>query len=598
MKVIHKTARDWRVTPNLVDYDRARASFDWRDVPDVCAGMGAGLCNIGYAAVDRNAQGPAASRTALRFVSGAEGEGDLTIHDLSYAELGSLARRFTNVLRSLGAGKGDRVFTLLDRCPELYVAILGALRNGSIVAPLFSAFGPEPVETRLHNGVANVLVTTKALYAKKVAEIRGRLPALRHVLIIDGDQRDCGDATRGFWPWMDTENDDAPIEPTTADDPALLHFTSGTTGTPKGAVHVHGAVTMHFITGLYALDLHPEDIYWCTADPGWVTGMSYGVIAPLVHGVTSVIDEGVFDAERWYRVLESQAVTVWYTAPTAIRMLIKAGAELAAAFRFPKLRFVASVGEPLNAEAVWWGKRVLGLPIHDNWWQTETGGIMVANTPAFDIKPGSMGRPLPGVDACVVHRGEDGTIHLVDEPDIEGELALRPGWPSMFRTYLHEEERYRKAFRDGLYLTGDLVKKDGDGYFWFVGRADDVIKSAGHLIGPFEVENALTDHPAVAEAAVIGIPDPTTGELVKAFVTLKDGFSADEHLRRDLLAHARRRLGAAVAPKAIEFTDALPHTRSGKIMRRLLKARELGLPEGDTSTVERGAKPDLRSVAP
>ncbi|QNJ90921.1 acetate--CoA ligase [Mycolicibacterium fluoranthenivorans] len=598
MKVIHKSARDWRVTPNLVDYDRARASFDWRDVPDVCAGMGAGLCNIGYAAVDRNAEGSAAARTALRFVSGAEGEGELTIHDLSYAELGSFARRFTNVLRSLGAGKGDRVFTLLDRCPELYVTILGALRNGSIVAPLFSAFGPEPVETRLQSGVANVLVTTKALYEKKVAEIRGRLPALRHVLIVDGDQRDGGDATRGFWPLMDAEDDDAPIEPTTADDPALLHFTSGTTGTPKGAVHVHGAVTMHFITGLYALDLHPEDIYWCTADPGWVTGMSYGVIAPLVHGVTSVVDEGVFDAERWYRILESQAVTVWYTAPTAIRMLIKAGAELAAAFRFPKLRFIASVGEPLNAEAVWWGKQVFGLPIHDNWWQTETGGIMVANTPAFDIKPGSMGRPLPGVDACVVHCDEDGTIHLVDEPDIEGELALRPGWPSMFRTYLHEEERYRKAFRDGLYLTGDLVKKDGDGYFWFVGRADDVIKSAGHLIGPFEVENALTDHPAVAEAAVIGIPDPTTGELVKAFVTLKDGFSADEHLRRDLLAHARRRLGAAVAPKAIEFTDALPHTRSGKIMRRLLKARELGLPEGDTSTVERGAKPDLRSVAP
>ncbi|HUH68204.1 MAG TPA: AMP-binding protein, partial [Mycobacterium sp.] len=376
------------------------------------------------------------------------------------------------------------------------------------------------------------------------------------------------------------------IEPTTADDPALLHFTSGTTGTPKGAIHVHGAVVMHYLTGLYALDLHSGDMFWCTADPGWVTGTSYGVITPLLHGVTSIVDEADFDAERWYRILQDQGVTVWYTAPTAIRMLIKAGAELAANYRFPRLRFIASVGEPLNAEAVWWGKQVLGLPIHDNWWQTETGGIIIANTPAFDIKPGSMGRPLPGVDACVVRRNEDGTVSVIDEPGVEGELALKRGWPSMFRGYLHADERYRKCFSDSLYLTGDLVKRDSDGYYWFVGRADEVIKSAGHLIGPFEVESALTDHPAVAEAAVIGKPDPTVGEVVKAFVSLKDGFTADDELRLELLGHARKRLGAAVAPKEIEFVDSLPHTRSGKIMRRLLKARELGLPEGDTSTVE------------
>ncbi len=596
MKVIHKSSGDWRVTPNLVDYERARSSFEWRSAPDVCEGMGPGLCNIAYAAVDRMAEGPAAADAALRFVPDVDRDADLAVREFSFTELALLARKFTNVLRALGVGKGDRVFTLLDRCPELYIAILGAMRNGSVVSPLFSAFGPEPVLTRLHIGLANVLVTTKAHYDKKVAPIRDRLSALRHVLIID-DHPPAEDGRLGFWPWMDGADDEAPIEPTTADDPALLHFTSGTTGTPKGAVHVHGAVTMHYVTGLYALDLHPGDIYWCTADPGWVTGMSYGVIAPLLHGVTSVVDEGVFDAERWYRILESQRVAVWYTAPTAIRMLIKAGPELAAKFRFPDLRFVASVGEPLNAKAVWWGKRVLGLPIHDNWWQTETGGIMIANTPAFDIKPGSMGRPLPGVEAFVVWRGEDGAVHPVAAPDVEGELALRPGWPSMFRTYLHDSERYRKAFRDGYYLTGDLVKEDSDGYFWFVGRADDVIKSAGHLIGPFEVENALTDHPAVAEAAVIGIPDPTTGEMVKAFVTLKDGYHADENLRRVLLAHARRRLGAAVAPKAIEFIDALPHTRSGKIMRRLLRARELGLPEGDTSTVERSEEPDLRSAA-
>ena len=595
MTVIHKSADDWQRSPNFTDYEKTRSDFDWSNAPELCAGMPSAGCNIAYAAVDRHTEGPAATRTALRFVTQAETGGVSVTHDLTYAELGRLTRRFTNVLRALGIAKGDRVFTMMDRIPELYITILGALRNGSVVSPLFSAFGPEPIATRVDIGQADVLVTTKAIYHRKIAKIRERLTSVRYVIVVDADDDGDGDGNDGalnFWHRMNAVDDVAPIEPTTAADPALLHFTSGTTGTPKGAIHVHGAVTMHYVTGLYALDLHPDDIFWCTADPGWVTGMSYGVITPLLHGVTSIIDEAEFDADRWYRILQNQQVTVWYTAPTAIRMLIKAGPEVAQGYRFPHLRFIASVGEPLNPEAVWWGKRLLGLPIHDNWWQTETGGIMIANTPAFDIKPGSMGRPLPGVDAYVVRRGADGSVSVIDDPDVEGELALKPGWPSMFRGYLHQEDRYRKAFTDGLYLSGDLVKRDADGYFWFVGRADDVIKSAGHLIGPFEVESALTDHPAVAEAAVIGTPDPTVGEVVKAFVTVKDGFDPDEKLRLELLGHARKRLGAAVAPKQIEFVDSLPHTRSGKIMRRLLKARELGLPEGDTSTIE--STPDAR----
>ncbi len=588
MEIIHKTSADLRVEPNLRDYEHTRAEFAWSDVPELCEGMGGAGCNLAYAAVDRHADGPNASRTALRFVEDTGGTGDLVTKDVSYAELGRLTRTFTNVLRSLGIGKGDRVFLIMGRVPELYVSMLGALRNGSVVSPLFSAFGPEPIATRVTIGEANVLVTTTAIYRRKIAKVRDQLTTVRHILLVDQDQTaEDEPGTLNLHRLMAQAGDDAPIEHTTADDPSLLHFTSGTTGTPKGAMHVHGAVAMHYITGRYALDLHDDDIYWCTADPGWVTGTTYGIIAPLLHGVTSIVDEAEFDAERWYRILQDEQVTVWYTAPTAIRMLIKSGAEIAQRYRFPKLRFIASVGEPLNAEAVWWGKRVLGLPIHDNWWQTETGGIMVANTPAFDIKPGSMGRPLPGVDAVVVTHDDSGTASVIDQPGVEGELALRTGWPSMFRGYLHQDERYRKCFTpDGLYLTGDLVKRDEDGYFWFVGRADDVIKSAGHLIGPFEVENVLTDHPAVAEAGVIGKPDPTMGELVKAFVSLKEGHTGDDELRRDLMAHARKRLGAAVAPKEIEFVDALPHTRSGKIMRRLLKARELGLPEGDTSTVE------------
>jgi acetyl-CoA synthetase len=304
--------------------------------------------------------------------------------------------------------------------------------------------------------------------------------------------------------------------------------------------------------------------------------------------VTSVVDEAEFDAERWYGILAAEKVSVWYTAPTAIRMLMKGGADAAKRRALPHLRFIASVGEPLNPEAVWWGMDAFGLPIHDNWWQTETGGIMIANTAAMDVKPGSMGKPLPGVEAAIAHRDAQG-VRLVQEPGVEGELVLRAGWPSMFRGYLDQEARYRKCFSEGWYFTGDLARRDADGYFWFVGRADDVIKSAGHLIGPFEVESALMEHPAVAQAGVIGKPDPTLGELVKAFVELKPGHAPSEELRLSILGHARKRLGAAVAPKEIAFAAALPRTRSGKIMRRLLKARELGLPEGDTSTLEEGA---------
>ena len=578
--LIRKSATGLVVRPHFADYAAQRSTFSWDAARRELEGLpGAGI-NIAWEAVERHARGPHAEKVALRWL-GRDG----ATRDIRYRELAQQSRRFAGVLRELGVGKGDRVFVLAGRIPELYVTVLGTLLNGSVVSPLFSAFGPEPIRTRMAAGDARVLVTTETLYRRKAAQIVASLPGLRHVLVI----AEGGGAianTRDFAQCLRAAPDDCPVEPTQEEDMALLHFTSGTTGTPKGAIHVHGAVVAHYATGKYALDLHAEDIFWCTADPGWVTGTSYGIIAPLLHGVTSIIDEEDFDAERWYRILEEQRVTVWYTAPTAIRMLMKAGPELARQHRRDALRFVASVGEPLNAEAVWWGAEVLGLPIHDNWWQTETGGIMIANTPAFDIKPGSMGRPLPGIDAYIVQHEKDGAVRLVDAPGIEGELALRRGWPSMFRGYLGMEERYRKCFSGDLYLTGDLAKRDADGYFWFVGRADDVIKSSGHLIGPFEVESVLMEHPAVAEAGVIGKPDPTVGEAVKAFVSLRKGFEASDALRLELLGHARKRLGAAVAPKEISFLATLPRTRSGKIMRRLLKARELGLPEGDTSTLE------------
>jgi acetyl-CoA synthetase len=548
---------------------------------------GAGL-NIAHEAVDRHAYGDRAGATALRWL-----DRRMAVRAITYAELADATSRFANVLGGLGVRRGERVFTLLGRVPELYLAVLGSLKARCVVSPLFAAFGPEPVAQRMQLGEAAVLVTSPALYRRTIAPIRDRLPALRHVLLTGPAQPEIPEpGTHELAALLAQASPDHVIGPTAPADPALLHFTSGTTGTPKGALHVHEAVVAHAATAHEALGLRPDDRFWCTADPGWVTGTSYGIVAPLVIGATLLSDEGEFDARRWYRVLERERVTVWYTAPTAIRMLMRRGPEEAGRHDLSALRLVASVGEPLNAEAVRWGAAVLGRPVHDTWWQTETGAIMIANSAAADVCPGAMGRPLPGVEAALLEQGPDGrariapdgSVHVLDG-EAQGELALRAGWPSMFRAYLNAPERYARAFADGWYLSGDVARRDTDGRYWFVGRADDVIKSAGHLVGPFEVESALMTHPAVAEAGVIGKPDPVAGELVKAFVTLKAGFEPTEELRTELLGFGRQALGA-VAPKEIAFDDALPHTRSGKVMRRLLKARELGLPEGDLSTLE------------
>jgi acetyl-CoA synthetase len=570
------------VAPNMGDYAAFRSGFSWDAARRELDGLPAGGLNIAHEAVDRHAAGARANQVALRWL-GKNG----TDQDFSYAKLSQLSNRFANVLKGLGVGAGERIYILTGRIPELYVAALGAWKNRSVVCTLFSAFGPEPIRARMAIGDARMLITTPTLYQRKVVPVRDLLPGLRHVLLVSGPDEETDIAgTLDFAQLLNQADEHFSIATTDPEEPALLHFTSGTTGTPKGAVHVHEAVLTHHVTGRLVLDLHPEDIFWCTADPGWVTGTSYGIIAPLTNGVTSIVDEADFDADRWYRILEQHKVSVWYTAPTAIRMMMKTGLEPLAGRKLPALRYLASVGEPLNPEAVRWGVTAFGLPFHDNWWQTETGGIMIANFPALGVRPGSMGMPVPGIDAAIVHHNADGSVTELTEPGVEGELALRPGWPSMFREYINEPERYAKCFAGGWYLSGDLARRDADGYYWFVGRKDDVIKTSGHLIGPFEVESVLMEHPAVAEAGVIGKPDPVAMEVVKAFVALRTGYTPSEGLRKEILAHARKRLGAVVAPKEIEFQQSLPKTRSGKIMRRLLKARELGLPEGDVSTLE------------
>ena len=575
---IHKPSRDeMSVAPNL-EYAKTRAGFDWQQMYSELDWLPGGYLNKAHEAIDRHANGPRRDKIAMIW-EGKNGERE----DYTFGQLKTLTNRFANVIKSLGIETGDRVFLFMDRLPETYIAFFGILKAGAVVGPLFSAFGPDPVRDRLQDSGAKVLVTQPEL-RRRITGIIPELFELQHIIIVNKNNRDTEGRDLADLDW-DEEMAKAPPDfetvQTSQYDYSVMHYTSGTTGKPKGAVHRHQAVVQQYATGKWALDLHEDDVYWCTADPGWVTGTSYGMLAPWTNGLTQLIYEGGFRASAWYEMLQKHKVTVWYTAPTAIRMLMKAGEELPNRYDLSRLRYSCSVGEPLNPEAVVWGEKAIGMPFHDNWWQTETGAILVANYPEMDIRPGSMGRPIPGVEVGVVDENFDPV-----PPGVDGNLVVRPGWPSMFHSYWNNTEMYNSRFRKGWYITGDSARVDEDGYFWFVGRTDDVINTAGHLVGPFEVESALIEHPAVAEAGVIGKPDPIAMEIVKAFVALKDGFEPTTQLRNEITRFTRQKLSAGVAPREIEFVPTLPKTRSGKIMRRLLKARELGLPEGDTSTLE------------
>jgi len=563
--------------PNLTDYESTRKTFSWDAVHEQLDGLPGGGLNIAYECIDRHTLTKRRNKTALQWES-RHGE----IEFYSFNDLKQLSDRFAQVLRGLGVKKGDRLFIFLDRIPELYISLFGALKVGAVVGPLFSAFGPEAILDRLHDSAAVALVTSPSL-VDRVEAIRKELPALKHMILVDreGTSRTRPADYISYEDAMKAARGPFTIEKTSPDDYSIMHYTSGTTGKPKGAAHVHRAIMGHYITARYVLDLKDDDIYWCTADPGWVTGTSYGMFGPWSNGVTSVVTEGGFNPEKWYETIQKYRVSMWYTAPTAIRMLMKAGEEVPGRYDLSTLRYICSVGEPLNPEAVVWGVEVFGQAIHDNWWQTETGCIQIANYAIQDVKPGSMGRPIPGTEAAIVD--EEGKPV---PPGQEGHLVLKPGWPSMYRTYWNKKEMYESRFRNGWYYSGDRARMDEDGYFWFVGRADDVINTAGHLVGPFEVESALVEHPAVAEAGVIGKPDEERLEIVKAFVSLKDGHTPSKELEKDIKEFVRTRLAAHAYPREIEFLPSLPKTRSGKIMRRLLKARELGLPEGDTSTLE------------
>ncbi|MHC4735733.1 MAG: acetate--CoA ligase [Planctomycetota bacterium] len=556
--------QEMKVKPNLVDFGQSGVNSPWKGIMKELDWLDGGSINKAYECIDRHANGARKDKPALLW-EGKKGETE----SYTFGQLKEESNKFANVLKELGVEKGDRVFFFMERVPELYIAFFGTLKIGAIAGPLFSAFGPEPVKDRLVDSGAKVLLTQPAL-RKRIADIIPELEQLERIIVINKNQRDANPLVDGDMEYeslMSGASSEFEIARTSMNDYSIMHYTSGTTGKPKGAAHCHFAVVQQYATGKWVLDLHDDDIYWCTADPGWVTGTSYGMLAPWSNGVTQLIQEGGFNAKVWYELIQKYKVTVWYTAPTAIRMLMKAGGEILKRYDLSSLRHINSVGEPLNPEAIMWGLPLFGQAIHDNWWQTETGAILIANYAGMDVRPGSMGRPIPGIEAAVL---DDNYEPL--GPGQDGNLAIRPGWPSMFRTYWRNTEMYNSRFRKGWYITGDRASMDEDGYFWFVGRTDDVINSAGHLIGPFEVESVLMEHPAVVEAGVIGKPDPVD--------------EPTEELRKDIFRFTRKKLAAAVAPREIEFTASLPKTRSGKIMRRLLKARELGLPEGDTSTLE------------
>ncbi|MCM3289418.1 acetate--CoA ligase [Paenibacillus sp. MER 180] len=558
--------------PNMSNYEQWSADFKWEDVEKQFSWYETGKVNMAYEAIDRHVANGRGDKVALYYSDAARDE------SYTFADLSRKTNQFANVLRKLGIQKGDRIFIFMPRTPELYVSLLGSLKVGAVVGPLFEAFMETAVRDRLEDSGAVAIVTTPSLVHRVP---RSELPALKNIVLV-GEGVEQEEGIVDFHAEMSTASEEAEIEWLQREDGLLIHYTSGSTGKPKGVFHVHNAMLQHYHTGNVVLDLKEDDVYWCTADPGWVTGTSYGIFAPWLHGATNVIRGGRFSPQDWYATIEKYKVSVWYSAPTAFRMLMGAGDDVIANFNLSSLRHVLSVGEPLNPEVVRWGMKVYNHRIHDTWWMTETGGQLICNYPAMAIKPGSMGRPVPGIEAAIID--DQGNVL---PPFRMGNLAIRTPWPSMMRKVWNNPAKYEEYFRlTGWYVSGDSAYMDDEGYFWFQGRIDDVINTSGERVGPFEVESKLVEHPAVAEAGVIGKPDPMRGEIIKAFISLREGYTPSDELKADIARFVKEGLSAHASPREIEFKDKLPKTRSGKIMRRVLKAWELNLPTGDLSTIE------------
>jgi acetyl-CoA synthetase len=558
---------------NLSNYIDMYKEFDWQEAEKEFSWYETGRVNMAYEAIDRHAVSYRKNKVALYYQDGDRKE------KYTFKEMKEYSNQAGNLLKSFGdVEKGDRVFIFMPRSPELYFAVLGAIKLGAIVGPLFEAFMEGAVRDRLQDSGAKILVTTRELLERVPID---ELPELKTIFLVGEGIEEEGKYI-DFNRRLRESSKHLNLEWVDRTDGLILHYTSGSTGKPKGVLHVHNAMIQHYQTGKWVVDLKDEDVYWCTADPGWVTGTSYGIFGPWLNGASNVVVGGRFRPETWYQVIEDYGVTVWYSAPTAFRMLMGAGDEVVKRFNLTTLRHILSVGEPLNPEVVRWGMKVFHLRIHDTWWMTETGAQVICNYPCMEIKPGSMGKPIPGVKAAIV---DDQGNEL--PPYRMGNLAIKKGWPSMMHTIWNNPQKFESYFMPGdWYVSGDSAYMDEDGYFWFQGRVDDVIMTSGERVGPFEVESKLVEHPAIAEAGVIGKPDPVRGEIIKAFVALRDGYEATEELKEEIRQFVKKGLAAHAAPREIDFRDKLPKTRSGKIMRRVLKAWELNLPTGDLSTME------------
>ena len=557
---------------NLTNYDEKVKQFDWKETEKNFSWYKTGKWNMAYEAIDRHAESYRKNQVALYYDEGVRKE------KYTFKEMKELSNKAGNLFKQVGIEKGDRVFVFMPRSPELYFSLLGVIKLGAIVGPLFEAFMEGAVRDRLADSDAKAIVTTKELLSRIPVE---DLPSLKHIFVI-GNEIEESEKFIDYNKHFQEASTKLDIEWVDRNDGLILHYTSGSTGKPKGVLHVHNAMIQQYQTARWVLDLKEDDVYWCTADPGWVTGTSYGIFGPWLTGTSNLIVGGRFNPETWYKKLEEYGVTVWYSAPTAFRMLMGAGDEVVKKFDLSNLRHIVSVGEPLNPEVVRWGKKVFDLRIHDTWWMTETGALLICNYPCMVMKPGSMGKPIPGVVAAIV---DDQGNEL--PPNRMGNLAIKKGWPSMMHQIWNNPQKYESYFlSNDWYVSGDSAYMDEEGYFWFQGRIDDVIMTSGERVGPFEVESKLLEHPAVAEAGVIGKPDPVRGEVIKAFIALLDGYEPSEELVEDIRQFVKKGLAAHAAPREIEFRDKLPKTRSGKIMRRVLKAWELDLPTGDLSTME------------
>jgi acetyl-CoA synthetase len=565
----------FKAKPNLADYFQTRKDFDWKDAEKHFDWSKTGKVNMAHEAIDRHAEGWRKNKVALYYID------DIRFEKYTFREMRRLSNKFANVLKKYGIGKGDRVFTFLPRSPEVYISFFGILKVGAIPSPLFEAFMEDAVRDRVLDSEAVAILTVPQM---KNRIPKDDMPSLKHTFVVDAVDRDLG---RGDINWSREMDEASPklddLVWLEREDPLILHYTSGSTGKPKGVLHVQNAMLGHIMTGKWVLDLHEDDIYWCTSDPGWVTGTSYGMFAPWLNGVTNVIRGGRFNPDEWYKTIEDLEVSIFYSAPTAFRLLMAAGIEKAKEYDLTSLRYISSVGEPLNPEVVRWGWEAFdGKTIHDNWWMTETGHQLIANYPSVPVRLGSMGRPVPGIEAAIV---DDKGKEL--GPNQIGNLVIKKGWPGMMRRIWNDPEKFKEYFEhEPWFYSGDSAYRDEDGYFWFQGRIDDVIKTAGERVGPFEVESKLIEHPAVAAAGVIGKPHPIRGSIIKAFIQLREGYTPSDELKEEIRIFVKKGLAAHAQPREIEFRDKLPVTRSGKIMRRVLKAWELGLPTGDLSTME------------